>query len=575
MRLSSLTAEQINALYAKEKEKEAAEVKARADYDRRSTDTKGILTGMVRKGATEASMGLLNLNKHLREGNEQFKRDHPVASTIAGVVGTVPTLLTGAGGIARVLTRAGVKGLAKRAAMEGAIYGTADKAAHNIGNRRPVGEGVATAAAGGGIAGSLGGVVAKTAQKVIPKVLQGSAVRTISDKLGLGGLRNKASRLAGAEGRREGFNNFVKQLDKGSTGIKSGTLLDTGSAHNKAFADSLAHGDTKARQIAFNRLGREAQANPARADKILDKNLGRRSFERSATRSEGIADKAYQQAYKTNNIKLPESLQNRKVADRAAKGVEGMFGKEAPRGSLKFHDYQKRALDKVGESKGVASHIRMEARDAAMKLRDALSAQSPTYKTALGQSKKAFDIRGAAEVGQKYNKHSVAELTDKFKGSSAAEKHAFAQGAKKNIRENIFDSSKGSNVMAKLADARTGGRLESVIGKKRVGNITSAAQPYAHRFEALSGVKSGSKTAEHQANSGIFRTIGQGLRSPTRLGFRMADKGMNAIRTKQPDATSMRYILNAKKLNKALKIVGKNKKHARGIGAGAYKYQEE
>jgi hypothetical protein len=129
--------------------------------------------------------------------------------------------------------------------------------------------------------------------------------------------------------------------------------------------------------------------------------------------------------------------------------------------------------------------------------------------------------------------------------------------------------------MGKLADTRTGGRLEAVIGKKRAESIGAQAKPFANRFEALSGIKGGSKTAEHQANSSIFRTLGQGMRSPMRLGFKMADKATNALKSKQSDAKSMRYLLNTERLKQALKTIGNRNKHGKYIGATSYKVQED
>jgi hypothetical protein len=596
--LSAMTPDEIDELYEREKKQAqreqeiirerrldaktpirgyAKELRFKREHDNkiRSSEPYSVATGMARKAATEASMGLLNLNKKNRIKNELFKKEHPTASKVAGITGSIAPMFSIAGGVGRMLTNAGTKGLIKRAAIEGASYGAIDKGAHNIGDKRPINQDIGSAAAGGAIGGSIGGIGAKAAQKIIPKILRSEGVRNVAKRVGLSGQTNKLSRIANSEGRREGFENFVKQIDKSSLkGRTKGTLLDTGSSHNTAFADSLAHGSTKARQVAWNRLGREAQANPGRAERILDQGLGKRSFERSAARSEGIADKAYNKAYETKGIKLPESLENRAIASRAAKGVESSFGNEVPRGTLKFHDYQKRALDKVAENRSVASHLRMEAGDAAKQLKTHLSEASPHYATALNQSKKAFKIRDAADVGEKYHKSSVGDLSERFKGSSAAEKHAFAQGAKKNIREKIYDSSKGSNVMSKLADSRTGGRLQAVVGNRRVERMTKAAQPYAHRFEALSHIKGGSKTAEHIANKGIFTTIGRGLRSPTRLGFRMADKGMAAIRNKLPDATAMRYMMNVNKLKKAMGLI-KNKKHAKGIGTISAHMQKE
>jgi hypothetical protein len=593
-----MTPDEIDALYEREKKQAKREqeieregridartpirgygkelkLKREIDHKVRSSEPYSMAKGMARKAATEASMGILNLSKRNRTENELFKKEHPTASKIAGITGSIAPMFSVAGGVGRLLTNAGTKGLIKRAAIEGASYGAADKAGHNIGDRRPINQDIGTSAAGGAIGGSIGGIGAKALQKILPKILHSKGVRDVAKRVGLGGQANKLSRIANSEGRREGLQNFVNQIDKSSLkGRSKGTLLDTGSSHNTAFADSLAHGSTKARQIAWNRLGRESQANAGRADRILEKGLGKRSYERSAARSEGLADRAYNKAYETKGIKLPESLENRAIASRAARGVESSFGNEVPRGTLKFHDYQKRALDKVAENRSVASHLRMEAGDAAKQLKTHLSEASPHYSQALSQSKKAFKIRDAADVGEKYNKSSVSELSDRFKGASAAEKHAFAQGAKKNIREKIYDSSKGSNVMSKLADTRTGGRLQAVIGNKRVEGMARAAQPYAHRFDALSHIKGGSKTAEHIANKGIFTTIGRGLRSPTRLGFRMADKGMAAIRNKLPDATGMRYMMNVNRLKKAMGLI-KNKKHAKGIGAISAHMQKE
>ena len=134
--------------------------------------------------------------KDIRGNLEQFRKDSPGLAYGSEIVGSIPAALTGAGALAK----AGIKGVGKAAAIEGAVYGAG------------TGEGTKERLVQAPIGAAISGPAAMVGSKVLPKLT--TKAKELQDK----GIRLTLGQQIGGEGGTI-FGNLLENVEKMSTSI--------------------------------------------------------------------------------------------------------------------------------------------------------------------------------------------------------------------------------------------------------------------------------------------------------------------------------------------------------------------
>jgi hypothetical protein len=524
------------------------------------------------KALTSAAMDLPNASKKVRQYNQEYEIKHPKASRAADIVGTIGSLAAPGGLLkagSKMLIKAGLKkasqgaakGLIKQAAKEGAIYGAGKEVGTSLKNeeRENLGSKALQGASKGAALGAAAGTVGKIAAPHLSKALKSETVKNISDKLGLNKVVNKVRRGIEGQSKREAYQNFEKKLDKHTLDqvkrSKAGdTLLDTKNEHARGLADSLSHSDTKSRQIISNRLDSLRQGQKKHLEDITDRHLGKRSVEDLQARHSKHAQSNYEKAYREHGVKVGDYAKGSPMFNREVSNIvkNSNKTKNLRPDSVETLDLANRNLRSTQFSQAAKPHQKIEAGKVADELSKSLKAHSSAYAKASKHAKSEIDVRNAHKLGESFQKSTPGELAKNL--NTSHKKYAAAQGAKGEIKRQILNKNVDSNIAKSVFDDDAMKKLSSIIGEKRAKSLRDKVSGHATKFENFSSLRSGSKTAEHESNKGIFAQAYKATKRPAQAAVRLIDKvAGKGLHPELKASTQTKYLMHPEKLKQAMK----------------------
>lgn len=504
---------------------------------------------------------------NVRGEQKAFRAENPVASTVANVVGALPTALMPLGGLSRA-AQAG--GLGTRVAGGGAI-GAGQGALYGYG----AGEGVADRLTSGAIGASLGGAVGALAPAGM------AAGRSLAERL----LTGRAATSVGLS--KPAYNTLTRAMnaDDSFTGPGAARLARAGDDAMLADAGPNALGlmDTAVQRsgpagtVARNAIEGRVNAAGQRITQALDDALGAPQGLRSVetgirTGSAPARQAAYNAAYAMpinyadDTGRQIEGIIRSRVppeAIRAANKLMRVEGHESAQimasiaddGSVTFTrmpdvrqiDYLTRGLNEVADQAdgmgklGGTTQTGRAYSNLSRELRTLTRQAVPEYGVALDTAAQPIAARNALRTGQDALSARVTrdELAESLHGMSAAERDYVAQGVRSQIDDTLanvrramtdanMDAREAMTALRNLSSRAAREKIEVVIGPQQAARMFDELDRAATAFELRAGVAANSRTfartsiddaVKAQTDDGVINAVrsGQPINATRRL----------------------------------------------------------
>ncbi len=505
---------------------------------------KSLTTGTLPK--VLSAIGAPRTAEMVSGATEQFKHDRPTETTIANLVGSLPTAEMGpiAGGLIRAIPAAGRVAMSVPARM-----GTAAMTGGALGGMTAVGESKAKKTSdllsdlawgitsGGVLGGGLSG--------------GGAALGAVGTGLG----SRKIPGMAASDAQRE----LIKALsrdasfDAAGTGIVPGAnaarlsalgpearVVDVGGRSTQKLADVLTTLPGRASN-AFERAIEERQAGRAgRITGAAEESLGTQGKEyvstlaeleaRKISESKPFYDQLTDVTVQADDSLLAllrragkESLGKAQRLSRLAGEDQVSVGaalREArdsvtnaaiPGKPISFTslDHVKQALydleskfKRAGENQESASFAKLR-RELTAKL-DEMSPKDPSGRSIYGQARDAYagpsQLQDAVEAGRKSLKDDIIDLRETMMGMSQGELEAYRVGAMQALRDKAGTEAGQTSLLKMWKEPATSEKLQLMFG----GNFRRFEEAIANErsLKAMERIGRGSQTAERQAGMG-------------------------------------------------------------------------
>jgi hypothetical protein len=474
----------------------------------------------------------------LRQAKQRFEQQAPIGSTVAEMVGSVPTMALGGFGTARMLAAVpgaaarmsplttGMAGAATTSGITGAISGA--------GQAEP---GERTSGAG---TGAALGVVTGPVSQVATNVVRGAVSKGLELGKSAVGMdvtqqfqRRADIKLLQAL-RRDGLSpqdaaNRLQTIQ--ASGYKPETIIEAGGRNTRALADVVSK-YPGASQIA-EQLTEERMAGQAgRVISDFERVFGRRDSALDVAddlirRRNAVSAPLYQQAYREGGVisdpridKLME-LNAFKDAYKTARELADLDGIKLPANvddlkkmggfDLRTLDYIKRGLDDVlyvravptsGTGRQVIGRLK-EKRQEFVDILDEIG--PPSYR----QARQAFagptEVREAIDMGQKFTRLSPGQLQRDFARLSPAEQEGFRLGVLESIRTNIDKGADGSDVLRRVWSSRERReQLQVILGNEQFRALSNSLARERVIRQSDVTISRGSQTMERQLGQREF-----------------------------------------------------------------------
>jgi hypothetical protein len=474
----------------------------------------------------------------LRQAKQRFEQQAPIGSTVAEMVGSVPTMALGGLGTARMLAAVpgaaarmsplttGMAGAATTSGITGAISGA--------GQAEP---GERTSGAG---TGAALGVVTGPVSQVATNVVRGAVSKGL--ELGKSAVGMDATQQFQRRAdikllqalRRDGLSpqdaaNRLQTIQ--ASGYKPETIIEAGGRNTRALADVVSK-YPGASQIA-EQLTEERMAGQAgRVISDFERVFGRRDSALDVAddlirRRNAVSAPLYQQAYREGGVisdpridKLME-LNAFKDAYKTARELADLDGIKLPANvddlkkmggfDLRTLDYIKRGLDDVlyvravptsGTGRQVIGRLK-EKRQEFVDILDEIG--PPSYR----QARQAFagptEVREAIDMGQKFTRLSPGQLQRDFARLSPAEQEGFRLGVLESIRTNIDKGADGSDVLRRVWSSRERReQLQVILGNEQFRALSNSLARERVIRQSDVTISRGSQTMERQLGQREF-----------------------------------------------------------------------
>jgi hypothetical protein len=505
---------------------------------------KSLTTGTLPK--VLSAIGTPRTSEMVSGATEQFKRDHPIETTVANLVGSLPTAEFGPiiGGLIRAIPAVGRVAMSIPARM-----GTAAMTGGALGGMSAVGESKATkmsdllkdlalglgsgAVLGGGMSGG-GAALGAVGRGVGSRMSQGMAASDAQREL-IKALSRDASFDAAGTGIVPGAN--AARL---SALGPEGRVVDVGGRSTQRLADVLTTLPGRASN-AFERAIEERQAGRAgRITTAAEESLGTQGKEYGSTLAELEArkiseSKPFYDQLKDVTVQADDSLLG--LLRRAGKESLGkaqrlsrLAGEDqvsvgaalreardsvtnaaTPGKPISFQslDHVKQALYDLeskfkiaGEAQEAAGFAKLR-RELTAKLDD-LSPKDPDGRSIYGQARDAYagpsQLRDAVESGRKSLKDDIMDLRETMMGMGQSELEAYRVGAMQALRDKAGTEAGQTSLLKMWKEPATSDKLKLIFG----GNFSRFEEAIANErsLKAMERIGRGSQTAERQAGMG-------------------------------------------------------------------------
>lgn len=450
----------------------------------------------------------------IRAGQENYRKQNPGASTVANLVGSLPTALIPGAGAARAITGVGKAGMAGRTAATlgtGATYGALTGAGEQTeGNR---GRGAAAGAAIGAIGGTIGAGVGRGVQAVAQRRLRTLPADLQAQGIALGRL--KASDLTPEKA--------IQNLVEGRTIAELGRPLET------LAGATVRRSPEVAGKFVENVAARRA-TRPEQLTKAVQKEVAP-DFPVTASQIEKITgmqrqsaaplyERAFQEAGPIQSDRIDQlmTLEPFQAAYKRAQSIANLEGKPIPDYvpgqpmSLRAANYVKQGLDEVvyGAKRDPSSSIGktqlglIDARRADF-LEEVDKFAPESYKQARAVYAGGARNQEAAEAGAEAWKRGPEYVADFLANASEAEKAAFRAGANATLQTEATKLGANREAFRALMDSpmrqQVVQQLSVVEGPSAVPFIARQQRQAADFEQRMIG---GSQTAERQAADEAF-----------------------------------------------------------------------
>lgn len=474
----------------------------------------------------------------LRQAKQRFEQQAPIGSTVAEMVGSVPTMALGGFGTARML--AAVPGAAARmsplttgmagAATTSGITGAISGAGQAEPNERTSGAG--TGAALGVVTGPVSQVATNVVRGAVSKGLEVGRSAVGMDATQQFQRRADIKLLQAL--RRDGLSpqdaaNRLQTIQ--ASGYKPETIIEAGGTNTRALADIVSK-YPGASQIA-EQLTEERMAGQAgRVISDFERVFGRRDSALDVAddlirRRNAMSGPLYKQAYREGGVisdpridKFME-LNAFKDAYKTARELADLDGIKLPANvddlkkmggfDLMTLDYIKRGLDDVlyvravptsGTGKQVIGKLK-DKRNEFVSILDEIG--PPSYR----QARQAFagptEVREAIDMGQKFTRLSPGQLQRDFARLSPAEQEGFRLGVLDSIRTNIDKGADGSDVLRRVwSSSEKRKQLQVILGNEQFRDLSNSLARERVIRQSDVTISRGSQTMERQLGQREF-----------------------------------------------------------------------
>jgi hypothetical protein len=468
----------------------------------------------------------------IRQAKQRFEEEYPIGSTMAEIGGSVPTMLAGGLGAARLASRVpeiarrmsplttGITGATATGGLTGAVTGA--------GQAEP-GQRMAGAAVGGAVGtalGPAGQVATSVGGRAVSRGLEVG-----KSTLGLDATKQfqrRADEKLLQALRRDGLSpqdaaNRLQTIQ--ASGYKPETIVEAGGKNTRALAD-LVSKYPGASQLA-EELAEERMAGQAgRVISDFERVFGRREsaldvaddvIRRRDVASAPLYKQAYQEGGVISDPRIDDlmKLSSFKDAYKTARELAEFDGVNLPANvddlkrmggfDLRTLDYIKRGLDDVlfvkasplaGTGKQVVGRLKEKRREF-VDILDEVG--PPSYR----QARQAFagptEVREAIEAGQQFTRLSPNQLERDFAKLTPAEKEGFQLGVLESVRTNIEKGADGSDVLRKVwASPEKRKQLQIILGNEQFRDLSNslAREKIIRRTDVT--MTRGSQTMERQ-----------------------------------------------------------------------------
>jgi hypothetical protein len=468
----------------------------------------------------------------IRQAKQRFEEEYPVGSTLAEIGGSIPTMVAGGMGAARLASQipsiasrmspltTGITGASATGGLTGAVTGA--------GQAEP-GQRMVGAAIGGGVGTALGPV---------GQVATGVGGKAVSRGLEVGKsvigmdatkqFQRRADEKLLQALRRDGLSpqeaaNRLQSIQ--ASGYKPETIVEVGGKNTRALADLVARYPGAA-QVAEELAEERITGQAGRVISDFERVFGRREsaldvaedvIRRRDAASAPLYRRAYQEGGVIQDPRIDElmKLSAFKDAYKTARELAEFDGINLPANvddlkklggfDLRTLDYIKRGLDDVlfvkatpmsGTGKQVVGRLKEKRREFV----DILDEVGPA---SYQQARQAFagptEVRDAIEAGQNFTRLSPNQLEKDFARLSPAEKEGFQLGVLESVRSNIEKGGDGSDVLRRVwSSPEKRKQLQVILGNEQFRDLSNslAREKIIRRTDVT--VTRGSQTMERQ-----------------------------------------------------------------------------
>lgn len=437
----------------------------------------------------------------IRAGQKAYRTESPVASTVANIAGSLPTMFIPGAGLATAARGIGMAGKAARAVGTvgtGAAYGGLSGAGEATDDKAG---GAASGAAFGAVLSPAGAAVGRGVQAIGQRRMTTLPADLQAQKILLGKLQ------AGG-------------IDPAKATVPQGQTIAELSKPTESLAGSVIRRSPEAAQRAASLASqRKSQRGPALLQAVqgeVTQGVAPTSnqIEKATAAQRRLADPYYKQAYsEAAPISIPPSLLERPSVQRAM-GVLNQMAKE--RGMPEFQpgsqltlegaDLLKRAMDDViynGKmpTSGIGPQMLRDMQETRALYMQAVDSQAPeSYRLARTIYSSGARNQEAADLGADAWKRGPEYVADFMQTASESEKQAFRAAANAKLNEMAGNIGGGREVFRSLMDKpnmqAVAQQLSQVQGPSAIPALVRRQKAEADFEQRLIG---GSQTAERRA----------------------------------------------------------------------------
>jgi len=384
----------------------------------------------------------------VRAGQDAYRKENPVASTVANIVGSLPVggvlgkgVIAAAKGVGSRIPIIGSAGAAiaegapsiLRVPTQAAVIGGTEGAVRGVGEGTGAGQGFITGTLGGTAGGVLGAVASKGAQKVSGKSISPLEAR-IGERARAAGL-NEASVIPKGQSLAEQGGTVVRGRLEGPLQRLAGATYRRSDKASATVPQVLSDRETALRTDLPSQISDALRASPdigdyasmrrAQAQPLYDQAFASRLMVDPDEVQQIMAQPAAMAAYN-------QAAQNFGALGRRAPSLGDVMSGNAP---LEFMDAVKRQLQKVyskaetpmAPSGVVADRQALEALSG--RFTNALrTGADPSYSKALDVSGDAIRMEKAFEAGKKLYGAPADKINDAMKGMTEDAQQGFRSG---------------------------------------------------------------------------------------------------------------------------------------------------